>query len=279
MAARGDFIVHMAQVAQAHRGLKLIHLGVSAHGYHVVGPGDAEVAHKRQPVIQLRALRGDRPALDGVIDLRGVEAEHGCQAQSRRGHASPADAEGVRRVVDHLEAVPVRDGLDGVRVAQAAIDVHGQNGAGPLGNQALQQLWVQRVIALTNITEHGRKPLAHEGVRGGGKGEGRGDNLAQQGKPADVGPVQGLQKRLQRQVAVGEQREMPHIQIGFQAALQLKQLFAVVGQPVGIPQGADFLAKFLEIGHGGAGDVDAHSSSPSLVDGQPRRGASRRLRR
>ena len=271
MAAQRDFIVHMAQVAQAHRGLKLVHLGVSAHGYHVVGPGDAEVAHKRQPVIQLRALRGDRPALDGVIDLRGVEAEHGCQAQPRRGHASPADAEGVRRVVDHLEAVPVRDGLDGVRVAQAAIDVHGQNGAGPLGNQALQQLWVQRVIALTNITEHGRKPLAHEGVRGGGKGEGRGDNLAPQ--------VQGLQKRLQRQVAVGEQREMPHIQIGFQAALQLKQLFAVVGQPVGIPQGADLPAKFLEIGHGGAGDVDAHSSSPSLVDGQPRRGASRRLRR
>ena len=95
---------------------------------------------------------------------------------------------------------------------------------------------------------HRFQSIAHDGVGGGRKSERCGDDLALQ--------IHGLQRKLQRHVAVGEQLHSRHAHILLQFSLQGFVFFAHVGQPVAVPDGADLFNVFFHAGHGGTGNKD-----------------------
>lgn len=66
-----DLVEH----AQPHRRLELVHLGVDAQLLDALRPGDAEVDQLAGTLQVFLALEDDRPALDAVEQLGGVEAQ------------------------------------------------------------------------------------------------------------------------------------------------------------------------------------------------------------
>ena len=185
-----------------------------------------------------------------------MEGEHGRVAHPGGGYPVPADVKGVGRVVDQLQPVLFRNGGQGSVVAEVAVHMHRQDGAGARGNERLHLRGIHGVVVLPDIAEHRGQPGPDDGVSGGRKGEGRSDDLALQ--------PQRLQKRLQRQMAVGEQRRVGHVQPLLQRCFQLFQFFAVIGQPVAVPQTADFFYIFFHRRHGRTGHIDTHSHSAFL---------------
>ena len=168
----------MAQVAYAHGGAELVHLSVAANVLHVLRTHNAEVLPLVQKLIEARILEADGAALNGVEHFGCVETEHGGVAERGNGRPCAFNAEGVGRVIDDFEAVPVGDLLNRVHVTEVSVHVHGYDGAGARGNEILDRRGVEGVIVGLDVGEHGRQALAHNGVGSGGEGERRGDDLA-----------------------------------------------------------------------------------------------------
>ena len=185
-----------------------------------------------------------------MIYLGGVEAEHAGQAEAGRAHAVFGHAEGMRRVIDHRNAMLAADFVQLLHIAQATVHMHRQDRAGFIGDEAFDLICVDGEIILADISKHRREPLAHDGMRGGGKRKRRGDDLALK--------LQCAQQRLQRQMAVGEQFHLPSLQKIAKLTLKSLHLAAVIGEPTAVPQIADFLAILLKRGHGALRHIDAH---------------------
>ncbi len=253
--------VHVPQVAHAHRGAELVHLGVPADVLDVLGTRHPEVL----PLVQERVERGigeaQSPALDGVEDLRGVEREHGHIAE-RGGRATAfPHAEGVRGVVDHLEPVPVSDLLNGAHVAEVAVDVHRNDRAGAVRDERLGARRIHRVVLWPHVGHDGPEPSPHDGVHGAREGVRGRDDLVS----AVRAELQRLDGALERRVAVREQRHVRHPEVALQPILELGVLRPHVGKPVRLPQGPNLLNVFLHGRHGGPGDqnsVPGHGRLP-----------------
>ena len=243
-----DLPVQVAQVAHAHGGAELVHLGVPADILYVLRRGDPEVLPLVEHRVERRVLEADGTPLDGVEDLGGVEAEHGRVAKACDGDAVPLHSEGMGRIVDHLEAVSVRDPLDRVHVAEVAVDMHGDDRAGSRRDQPLHAFGVDGVVVGLHVGEDGRESLPDDGVGGRGEGVRGRDDLAPE--------VERLQDALQRVVPVGEQGDVLDPETLFQRRLELPVLGAHVREPVGLPEGPYLLHVLLERGHGGPGDQD-----------------------
>ena len=84
----------------------------------------------------------------------------------------------------------------------------------------------------------------------GGKGKRRRDDLAVK--------TEGLDHILQGQMSVGEQGNLLTAQKALQFPFQLLMLAAHVGEPVAVPEFADFLTVFFKGRHGGPCHVDCH---------------------
>lgn len=103
-------------------------------------------------------------------------------------------------------------------------------------NQLFNPGWVHGIGLGINITEYGRTPTAYDGVRGGGEGEGRGDDF-----PGQAKRFNGIFKC---QVPVGIEGEALGIQIGFQGNFELLVLCAHVGEPMSGPDIFYFITIF-----------------------------------
>ena len=102
-----------------------------------------------------------------------------------------------------------------------------KNGNGFIRDQRLQLFRIQRIGDRVDVAEHRPAAAADDGVRGGGKGEGRGDDLSPKRECLD--------HVLQRQMTVGEQGQLLAAEVVLQLILQLLVLGAHVGQPVAVP--------------------------------------------
>ena len=100
--------------------------------------------------------------------------------------------------------MPLGNGLDLLVVADVAVDVHGHDRAGLLGNERLNLVRINGVVGGPDVTEDRLEALAYYGVRRGGKREGRGYDL--------VAPVlaelQGLENAFERLVSVHKERNV-----------------------------------------------------------------------
>ena len=183
-----------------------------------------------------------RAALYGVEHLRGVEGEYGRVAEIGRADAVLFNAECVRRVVEYAQAVPFRDGVDSLCMAEISVNVDGQDGRGPLGDEGVELRLVDGEILGVDVAEHRRAAAAGDGVGGGGKGEGRGDDLAVY--------VERFQHVLEREVAVGDERQIRRVQVFFQLRFKLAVLHAHIGEPAAVPKPAYLIAVLLKVRHG-----------------------------
>ena len=254
-----DPVAQMPQVAQAHRRAELVHLGVAADEGHLLRPVDAEILEVADALAERRVAVAEGAALDGVEDLGRMEGEHGRVPEAGGADPVPLHTEGVGRVIDDLETVRLRNAGDRIHIAQAAVDVDGQDRDRFLGDERFDLSGVDGIAHGVDVAEDRRAAAAHDGVRGGGEGVGRGDDLTVQ--------IHGLDDILQREVPVGEQRHVIDAEILTQFFFKLLVLFAHVGQPVAVPDAADLAAVFLKSGEGGAGDVDGFGHEiPSFRD-------------
>ena len=224
---RRDGVVHVLQVDESDRRADLVHLAVDARGYHRGLPGEAEVFEIVYPLLRLLVVHDERSALDGVVDLGGVEAQGGHVARVEYRFAVHLDAEGVRRVIYHLEPVLVGYLLYALHVAGFAVAVHGHDGGGLRGDGRLYPVGVHATVGWVDVHEHRLDAVPPYRVRRRHEAERGRDDLA--------GDAQRLQGRDERQGAVGEEADVGDLEIFAERPLKLLMIVSVVGYPFAGP--------------------------------------------
>ncbi len=159
--------------------------------------------------------------------LRRVKAEH--RGVAIRGNALAVQryAKGVRRVVEHIQAVLFCNAVNRGNVAGISVDMHGQNRACFRGNVLLQMRGVERKIVRLHVAEHGGQSAADNRMRGGDKRKRRGQYLA-------FGNARGGQGAFQREMPVCKEAQIWRFELLRERGLQLLVLRASVGQKTGL---------------------------------------------
>ena len=219
--------IQMTEIAQPHRGMELAHFCVSAGTDDPLRTAYAEILEVIHAFPERRVSADHRAALHGVEHLRRVEGEHGRIAEVCGTDAIFLHAEGVRGVVDHLEVVFFRDRSDRARVAEVAVDVHGDDGGGLGRDERFNLRRVHRVGHGVDVAEDGLETVSRDRVRRGDEGERRRDHFAREPHSGD--------DRLEREVTVCEQGHLLRAEIVLQRSLEPLMFFTHVGQPVAVP--------------------------------------------
>ena len=244
-----DRCIDVPEVDQSHCRAHLVHLAVDARGHDRGLSGEPEVLQVVYPLLGLLVVHHERSALYRVVNFRGVEAEGGHVALVEDAAAVHLHPEGVRGVVDDLEAVLVGYLLYPPGVARLAVAVHGHDGRGPGGDGRLDAVGVDAAVRRVDVHEHGLDAVPPDRVSSGDEAERGGYHLA--------GDAQGLEGCYQRQRAVGEETDVGHFKVLAQSSLQLLMVMSVVGYPLAGPDVPQICVKFLQIRkkRGGYGDL------------------------
>lgn len=150
------------------------------------------------------------------------------------------------------------DRLDGIRVAEIAVDVHRDDRGGLGRDKRLDLRGVHRVGRGVDVAEHGFEPVSRDRVRRGDEGEGRRDHFACEPHGGD--------DRLEREVAVREQGHLLRAEVVLKRSLELLMFFTHVGQPVAVPQGFELFQILLKGRKRGFCDVDVgHGSAFQII--------------
>ena len=225
-----DGLVDLTQVQQAVGRPHLVHLAVDAWCDDLGLAGKAEVLEVVDALLGLGIVHHQRAALDGVEHLGGMEAERAHVALVEDAAAVDLDTEGMGGVIDDTQAILVGNGLDLGGAARLAVDVHGHDGSGLGRDGGLDAVGVDAAGGGIDVDKHGPDAVPPDGVGGGDKAIGRGDDFA-----ADAQCLQGGD---QRQRAIGEQADVGYLEILAQGLLKPLVKAAVIGDPLAVP---DFL--------------------------------------
>ena len=250
--AGGDGFVNELEVEQAVGGAHFVHFGVDAGGDDFCLAGEAEVFEIVDALLGFFVVAYEGAAFDGVVGLGGVEGEGGHVAGVEDAFAIDFDAEGVGGVVDDAKAVAVGDLLDGVDVAGVAVDMHGHDGGGFWGDGGFNLGGVETAGGGVDVDEDGADAVPPEGVGGGHETIGGGDHFA--------GDAEGLQGGDEGEGAVGEEGEEGHAEVGGEGGFEAVMVFAVVGDPLAVPDVAEEGLELVKVGEEGGGH-----SNPLLI--------------
>ena len=145
-------------------------------------------------------------------------------------------------VIDDLEAVLLRDAVYLLNIAEITVDVYRHDGDGLIGDEGFELADIDGIVGRVDVAEHGGAAAADDRVRGGGKGERRGDYLALE--------FHSLDDIFKREVAVREQGDILHAEVLLQLRFEPLVLFAHVGEPMAVPDAADLIAVLLKLRDG-----------------------------
>ena len=227
--------------------MKLAHLGIRSRGEDVL-PAHTEILAHVQLVPQGGILVHYTAALHRVEDLGGVEGEHGCVPEAGSADADLLDPKGVSRIVDDFQIVLLRNGLNGAYVTERPIDMNRNNRRGLRRNQRFDLFRIQRIGLRIDVAEYRLAPATHDGVGGGGKTRGRGDDLSCQPK--------GRQDPFQSQMPIGKQGHIFRTKVPLQHMLQGLVLLPLIGQPPAVPERGDFVHVLFHGRKSGTGDIN-----------------------
>ena len=143
-------------------------------------------------------------------------------------------------VVYDLQAVPVGDALDFLRIAGVPVNVHGYDRRGFFSNQRFDQIRIEIECLLFDIAEDGRQIVPVKRVDGRRKSERRRDHLS--------GEIQQPAGNLKRQRPVGVDGQRLGVKKTGQAAFELRGHSAEVAQLPAVPYLSYFLIEFIWIG-------------------------------
>jgi hypothetical protein len=193
--------------AQEH-GLHLVHtvvMAVAVPGHQVVVQALAGVlghpAHlleREDGLVDLQAVRRHRPAFAARQHLALLEREAARVAERACALAAPSAAVLVRHVFHDLELVLPRDPPQRVHIAHAAVEVHGDDRAGPARDGLLNRRGVHDERLRVDVDEYHVGADVHGRLGRGTPGHARNDHLM-----AGL-HAQGLQRALHGHGAVGE---------------------------------------------------------------------------
>ncbi|HYK99119.1 MAG TPA: aminotransferase class I/II-fold pyridoxal phosphate-dependent enzyme [Candidatus Acidoferrales bacterium] len=189
LAADAEQLVELAELHEADRRLDVGHAVVESElvvllDDHAVGLVPLEVRHAHAVRAQLARAVGDRvvlgrdhDALAGRDDLARVEREHGLVRVRPDPPPLVRLADRGRGVLDHVEAVLLRDRVDGVDVACEADLVDGHDRLGALGDALLDVVRVDVEGARVDLAEDDLGAGVQHRVRRRDEGERRHDDL------------------------------------------------------------------------------------------------------
>ena len=206
-----DGLVHLAEVQQSVGGAHLVHLGVDARCDDLGLAGEAEVLEVVDTAFGLLVVHHHGAALDGVVHLRGMEAERGHVAGVENALAVHLHAEGMGCVVNDLEPVFVGNVLDLLRLARLTVDMHGHDGGGLRRDGGLDAVGVDIAGGGVDVHEDGPYAVPPKGVGRGYEGVGGSDDLP--------GNAQRLEGGDEREGSVGEKAHVGHFEVVRQGSL------------------------------------------------------------
>ena len=241
-----NLLIHMAEVAQAHGGLELVHLGIATHPDHMVLVHNPVILQTVKPVVHPFLGKRHRAALDGVKHLGGMKAEN--TGVSELGHAFSLIPlpKGMGRIINHLQAMLFGNGPNPLHITDIAVHMDRDDGRCAFCDQGLYFVRVHGIVRRVDVAEHRRQPVAHNRMGGGRKAEGGGNHLARQ--------LQGLDGHFQGHVPVYKQHHVPDSHVLLKLLFQLFMEIPHIRQPGAVPYGFYHLYIFFVRRKGGPGD-------------------------
>lgn len=180
LATFRDFLIDMAQVADAHRRAELIHLGIGTDSIHRLRAADAEVLQPIELLAEFLIAEASSTAFNRMEDLRCMETETGNITKRSRTLALVLDAKRVRRIIDDLQLILVGNPRDLLDIADIAVDMNWHDGTGAVRDQRLELVDIYREILWIDITKDRRQAIADNRMRRRSKRKRRRDDLSLQ---------------------------------------------------------------------------------------------------
>ena len=168
-----------------------------------------------------------------------MEAESGHVSSVKDALAVHLHAEGVRGVVDDLKTVLVGYVLYPFRIARLAVAVHRHDGRGTRGYRSLDAARVDAAVRRVDVHEHRLDAVPPQRVGRRHEAEGGRYDLARD--------AQGLQRRYQRQGAVGEEADVGNLEVPAEGRLQFLVPVSVVGDPFTGPDVPKVCAELVQV--------------------------------
>ena len=171
-------------------------------------------------------------------DLGRMEGEARDIPEVPRPDAIAGYAEGMGRIIDHLQVMLFRNRLDFIDVTEIAVDMDRHDRRGLLGDEIFDLVRIHRTGQGINIAEHRGEPVSCDRMRCGDKGERGCDHLA--------GKIQSVERKLEGHMAVGEEIDLFHAEIRLQLLDQRHVFLPHIGKPPGLEDRSDLFHIFLE---------------------------------
>ena len=204
---------------------------------------DAKILLVVQQLHPAIILKADCTALDSVEHLGSMEAKHRSIAKASGGHAFILHSKGMSCIVDYLQAVFLCNSINFLNIANVSIHMYWNDSYRAVSDKTLDLRRIHGIVSIVHITEHRYQPIANNRMSGRSKGKRRSDHLAA------LRQIQGSNGIFQSQMTVGIKSHMGHIQIFLQLCLQLLMLYTHIGQPVTIPESANFFYVLIQTWH------------------------------
>ena len=169
-----NLLIHVAQVAQAHGCLELIHLGIAAHPDHMVLVHNPVILQTVEPVVHPILGKCHCSAFYGIEHLGGVETENAGVPELGHTLSVVTLPKGMGRIINHFQAMLFGNGPNPLHIADIAVHMDRDDGRCAFCYQVLYLVRVHGIVLGIDVTEHGRQAVADNGMGGGCKCKGRG---------------------------------------------------------------------------------------------------------
>ena len=169
-----------------------------------------------------------------------METQSGHVALGEYALAVHLDAKGMCGIINDAQAVLVGNCLNFSSSAGLSIHVHGHDGRCARRDGSLDTIGIDAARRRVDIDKYGLNAVPPNGMGGGNKAVGCGDDLATD--------VKRLQRRDEWQSAVGEQADVGHLEVVTQRLFQPLVERAVIGNPLAVPYLAEHLVELVEVG-------------------------------
>ncbi len=242
-----DQVVDLVQQRQADRGVELAHLRVDAQAGDLIDAGDAVIAHQSDLIRQSGVMGRHGAAFQGVEDLRRVKAEDLRVAEPADRPTAMRGAERVRGVEDQVQAASSGERLERVDGARPPPQMHADDCPGSRRHGLRDTGGIEGVGVAIDVCKHRCQTFPRQCMCGGDEGERRQDDLAAEPERADT--------ELQRGRAAAHRNAVRHPEPCGESFLQRADLWAVVGDPTGVEDGAEAFQHALPVADVRTADV------------------------
>lgn len=217
------YLFHLVEQGKPHRRLKFVHTRVHPQRHNGFGARDAEIDHLARLFTQSLIPDDQRPTLDGVEDLRGMETERADVAPLQHAFPLIGRPERMRRVIHDLEFVLLRNLLNPLQFTGVSEHVHRHDGAGAGSDLSLDPGGVNIERTRVDIGKDHLQPIPDEGTGCGDERKGGGDHFS--------GEAQQFIRHLQGQCPVRNENEILDAEICLQTVFQLAHQRAAIRKP------------------------------------------------